>query len=189
MNNSDVKNTAPTFTKSFFSNLRLEKSSIGMFAYIPYQFIILCVIPVLVIYFCDVRFYDTISDGDFINILSSIIVFIGILAAFSISAMTQIQTISSDYPFSDYLVDIKLFDIFIFYPQYTFILQSIYMTVSIFMVFAHLSVPIFEKYLDVMVTFNFGFALYVIYKTLGLVNLIRLLTWHYAKYKILFENS
>lgn len=184
--NSD---TAPTFLKSFLENLEIAKRSWGNCAYIPFLFLTLCALPSITMAYFEFDFSDEISSEEYVQIFSSLIVFFGILAAFSIAAMTQVQTIASKYPFSDYLNELGILNSFIFYPQYTFVLQCLFTIFSMGLIFTKYIVVIPETYIDNIVAVNFGFAIYVLLKTLGLVNLIRLLTWHYANYEILYNKA
>jgi len=47
-----------------------------------------------------------------------------------------------------------------------------------------LSFEFFVIYIDYILLINSGYIVFVFFKTFGLVNLVRLLTWHYASYNI-----
>ena len=180
-------NSAPTFFDSFLESLKFEKQSIGWRAYFPLQLLAMCVVPSLVMWCLKLDFSAKISDDEYVSIFSSMIVFFGILAAFSISAMTQVQSIASKYPFSDYLDELGILNSFIFFPQFTFVLQCLYTVFSLCLIFVKYLFNLPASSIDNLIVLNIGFSMYVLLKTMGLVNLIRLLTWHYAKYEMLYN--
>jgi hypothetical protein len=174
----------PTFVGSFWESVNEAYLEIGFRAYIPWLLFLLCFVPNISIYFLDVGDEPSISNGEITTILSAFAVVAGVLAAFSISAMTQVQQIASTFPFSDYLKQEKLLNSFIFFPQFTFAAQTLLIILNCSSV---VFCSVFDKYNFEVLIVNFGFLLYVSFKTFGLVDLIRKLTWHFAEYNILLN--
>lgn len=189
MNEEGKNSRAPTFFTSYVSYVKYTAKNAGVIAYLPIQFLSLVALPAILIHITEYRFIDKITVEEFIAVVSSLVVFIGIISAFSISSISQIQQMTSAYPFSDYLSEIGILDHFLFYPQFTFFIQSFFVIACLL---SSLSIYIFEfmrKYIDYHLLILCGMCLYIVIRTLGLVNLIRLLTWHYTDYYIKFNKE
>lgn len=136
METSSQKSEPRNFIKSFFENYRLAYKMRGVIGVLPYKFLLLCVVPLTVIHYFEIELPNNIDSSEFINLTSSVIVFSGILGAFSVSSIAQVQSIISNYPFSDYLIEEGLFNQFSFIPQHTFFLQCLITTISMIFVFS-----------------------------------------------------
>ena len=119
-------------------------------------------------------------------VLSALAVVGGFLGSASVSISGQMQRMISEYPFSDYLRRIDLFDHFLFWPQFTLLTRIVNIALS-----GMLSICIIILQLDnlaiLFIMIAFSFMLYTFSKTWGLIDLVRIVTWHYEDYKYSFE--
>ena len=182
MNEKSIE--APTFLKTFFAYLSKVEKNIGARAYVPYLLILILGLPFALVYGLPELFELDFRNADAYSILSSVILVGGILSAFSISASSQVQQIASRYPFSDYLVENDLFEYFIFIPQFTLVVQSLLVLSGAFSI---LLIYMYDEVINVAILLNISLMMYVFIKTLGLVDLIRVLTWHSARYNIMLN--
>ena len=117
---------------------------------------------------------------------SAIAVVAGFFGSVSVATIGQVQRMISEYPFSSYLRQEKLFDQFLFWPQFTLLLQISLLLVST-------SAAVLTKLMDCeylnkyFIAVDVGLLIYVCTKTWNLVDLIRQLTWHYEEYNRLFR--
>ena len=92
----------------------------------------------------------------------------------------------SEYPFSSYLKDEGQFDQFLFWPQYTLMLQIGLLLAS---ALAAISVRLvaFNSWNKYLISLDLGLLIYVCTKTWNLVDLVRKLTWYYEDYNRQFK--
>lgn len=176
-----MANRAPSFWVVLADAIKLSAELRGPLAYLPWWFILTTALPVgLYRVFCDGAL-AIVDDGNAIGALAAIAVIGAFLGSVSISAMTQIQKMICEYPFSDYLKEKKLFDIYLFWPQFTLMFQ-----LSL-IIFSGLSSYIFfigfaSSLRDDILLLNATYMIYVVTKTWGLIDMIRTLSWHYENY-------
>jgi hypothetical protein len=121
------------------------------------------------------------DDSSIIGALAAIAVIGAFLGSVSISAMTQVQQIVCEYPFSDYLKEEKVFDLYLFFPQFVLLMQLsliIYSGLSSYCVV----IGMVDTYKDEILLSNATLMLYVVTKTWGLVDLLREVAWHKQRY-------
>jgi hypothetical protein len=170
-------NKCPNFWTVFAEALGLSAARRGVFAYLPWWLIICCVVPVLTVYLLNTTLRSQIIDSGATTVFSAIAVVAGFFGSVSVATIGQVQRMVSEYPFSSYLRDEKLFDQFLFWPQFTLLLQ-------IFLLLASASAAVLTRLLDYdflnkyFIAVDVGLLIYVCTKTWNLVDLIRQLTWH-----------
>jgi len=144
--------------------------------------------PVLVTWGLSTFIRQQISDSDAITVLSAVAVVAGFLGSVSVSAIGNVQRIVSEYPFSSYLREEKLFDLFLFWPQFTLLCQVALLLLSVSMAVALrlFDLSLLSKY---VIAVDVGLLVYVCTKTWNLIDLMRKLTWHYEEYKRVFEEA
>lgn len=175
-----TKNKPPNFWQCFSDALRQSAGERGIRAYIPWWlFLSSALLPGAVYLWPSV--IGNVEDGASIALLAAIAVVGGFLGSVSIAAITQIQKMVSEYPFSDYLKEERLFDVFLFWPQFVLLFQIAQIIISTVSAVAVVVIksPQWNLYL---LGFNIGFMFYVTSKTWGLLEIIRILTWHYEDY-------
>lgn len=184
---SSNENRPPSFFAILVKSWRRTQDSHWIYSYLPFYFAILCIIIPTFITSLLVNIDNNIDDSLVITSISAFMVLSGFLGGFSISAMTQIQTISSTYPFSSYLREEDLFDEFIFFPQFTISIQISAIAAQC----ASIIISLFStKTFDIFIlTFNIFLLFYVITKTWQLVDLIRVLTWHFEHYMRIYNET
>lgn len=174
-----------SFFQSFLRTLDDAYVAIGARTYFPIVFVTTSIVPIGILLIF--RELDRPFPADsFSMILAATMTVEGILASVSISAMVQIQQIASQYPFSDYLKQEKLFDSFIFAPQFAFVTQCL---AAFACVISLLLTPFGTELEMELVVICMGLFVYALIKTLGLVDMIRTLSWHYASYQIFLEEA
>jgi len=119
-------------------------------------------------------------------VLSALAVVGGFLGSASVSISGQMQRMISEYPFSDYLRRIDLFDHFLFWPQFTLLIQIVNIALS-GMLFICIIILQLDNLAILFIMIAFSFMLYTFSKTWGLIDLVRIVTWHYDDYKYSFE--
>lgn len=171
----------PNFWEVFAQALELSATIRSWRAFFPW-FLILCIAtPLALVYAGNWLFGIKIADDGAITILSSVAVAAGFFGSVSIATLGQVQRMVSEYPFSSFLKEEKLFDKFLFWPQYTLLFQIGLLLTS---VIAAVSVRVigdvsWNKY---AIAFDVGLLIYVCTKTWHLIDLVRKLTWHYEDY-------
>lgn len=178
-------NKPPSFFTIFLKSWKRTRDAHWIAGAFPFFLVTLCIIAPTFIYSQINLSKVVIDDGIVITALSAFMVLSGFLGGFSISAMTQVQTISSTYPFSAYLKDEDLFDEFIFFPQFAIGVQIIAITIQCISIIIVIFTP--PRYDFLVLMYNIFLLLYLVTKTWQLVNLIRVLTWHYENYMRLFN--
>lgn len=179
--------SAPGFWESFANALKLSAVNRRGWSVVPWLFIA-CIAGVLVAYKFVFEDHIELNAGKSTTILSALAGVEGLFGALSIFAMTQIQEMCSRYPFSDYLRDRGLFDIYIFTPQWILLVQLCALMLNMVGIVLVLSTSAMELR-NLIVIINIGLAFYVFFKTWSLVDAIRTLVWHYADYDKEFQEA
>lgn len=179
--------SAPGFWESFSNALRLSAARRGGVAVVPWL-LLSCLAVSVGAYICMFKDAINLNAGKAILILTSLATVEGLFSALSIFAMTQIQTMCAKYPFSDYLDENKLLDIYIFTPQWILALQLAALMGNIISIIAIVARPMGDI-IEIVVAVNVGVAFYVFLKTWSLVDAIRTLTWHYATYERQYQQK
>lgn len=172
----------PNFWSLFAQALELSASRRSILAFCPWWLILCCVVPVGIVYFSGPFLRGQIPDSSAVTVFSSIAVVGGFFGSVSVATMGHVQKMASEYPFSGYLREQKLFDLFLFWPQFTLLAQICLVLLS---TLAAVAVRLFDfdllnKYL---IAVDVGLLIYVCTKTWNLIDLIRNLTWHYEEYQ------
>ena len=183
-----MMSSPPNFWSVFAQALQLSTSSRSVMAFVPWWLILCCVSPLLAAYFGGPFLRGYIPGNSAVTVFSSIAVVGGFFGSVSIATMGQVQRMASEYPFSGYLREQKLFDLFLFWPQFTLLVQIALVLLSIV---AAATVRLFDiddlnRYL---IALDVGLLIYVCSKTWHLVELIRNLTWHYEEYQRLLAEE
>lgn len=178
----------PGLIQSIFKARMLGYKHRGPISFVPVWLFALVLMPSIVTY----AFIDTSNaktpDGTTITVLSSMIVIYGFFGAATVAALTQINEISIRFPFSDFLKEMEVFEIYTALPNYVFIVQVLSIIISCsFIVF----INIFEDSLNLyFVLICSGLTIYCCKLTIDLLNVIRGLAYHYAEYqKIMHEET
>jgi hypothetical protein len=110
----------------------------------------------------------------------------GFFGSVSVATIGHVQRMVSEYPFSGYLKEEGLFDLFLFWPQLTLLYQ---ISLLLFSATAAVTVRLFDiDYLNrYIMAVDVGILLFVSTKTWGLIDLVRKLTWHYEEYNRLSQ--
>lgn len=174
-----------SFYSSFLKTLDEAYRSDGLLAYFPWFFFLTTIGPTMAVWAMP-RLDRNLSEAAFLAIAAAVMTVCGILAAVSVSAMVQIQQIAGSYPFSDYLEEEGLFESFIFLPQFTFFVQITSAATAVISVIICAFTPDFNFELSVTIS---GLFMYATAKTFGLIDLIRIITWHHAKYMAVLEQA
>src|SRR5262249_46596989 len=114
---------APNFWELFAAALRLSASKRSIWAFAPWWLVVCCGVPIVSVYFFSSVARSQITDTNTIAILSSVAVVGAFFGSVSIATMGHVQRMASEYPFSSYLRDEELFDLFLFWPQFALLSQ------------------------------------------------------------------
>ncbi|SDS01524.1 hypothetical protein [Bradyrhizobium canariense] len=176
----------PNFWSVLAEALGLSASRRGFLAYVPWWLFICCALPIGVVFLVRSSLRPQITDGSIATVLSAIAVVAGFFGSVSVATIGQVQRMVAEYPFSSYLRDEKLFDQFLFWPQFTLLLQIALLLASAGM--AALTRLFDCDYLNqYLIVVDVGLLIYVCTKTWKLVDLMRQLTWHYEQYNRLYK--
>jgi hypothetical protein len=179
-------NECPNFWTVFAEALGLSAARRGFLAYIPWWLVLCCACPLLIVFLLSNSLRAQITDNNATTVFSGIAVVAGFFGSVSVATIGQVQRMISEYPFSSYLREEKLFDQFLFWPQFTLLLQITLLLVSISAVV--LTRLMDHDYLNkYFIAVDIGLLIYVCTKTWSLVDLIRELTWHYEQYNRLYR--
>jgi multidrug transporter EmrE-like cation transporter len=107
-------NSAPNFWELFAEALKLSASKRSIRAFAPWWLIVCCVAPAASVYFLSASLRAQISDSNAITVLSAVAVVGAFFGSVSIATMGQVQRMASEYPFSSYLREEGVFDLFLF---------------------------------------------------------------------------
>jgi len=176
----------PNFWSVLAEALVLSSDRRGFWAYVPWWLVACCASPLLAVFLMRNSLRPQITDGGIATVLAAIAVVAGFFGSVSVATIGQVQQMVAEYPFSSYLREHKLFDQFLFWPQFTLLLQ-----IGLLLVSASLAAitRLFEydnlnRYL---IAVDVGLLIYVCTKTWRLVELVRQLTWHYEQYNRLYK--
>lgn len=125
--------------------------------------------------------YEYNESKDALILLSSLSITIsGILGAFAISASIHISNLSSQFPLSDFLIEIDALDEFLFFPQYVIAIQ---MLTLIYAISAILISFFAEVNIIAFLIFSVGFSIVLMCKkTWGLISIMRQLSWYHSHF-------
>jgi hypothetical protein len=174
-------NKPPNFWSLFAEALRLSATKRSACAFFPWWLILCCLVPIVGTYFSGPWLRANIPDNSAVTVMSAIAVVGGFFGSVSIATMGHVQRMASEYPFSGYLREQKAFDLFLFWPQFTLLLQ---IGLILFSTLAAAFVRLFDfdEFNKYIIAVDFGLLVYVCTKTWNLIELIRNLTWHYEEY-------
>lgn len=179
---------SPRFWESFAASLLRSSRERAFLAFIPWWLILTTFSPSFIYHFQPFTWSICIKSDQLIQVQSALLVLMGFLGALSISAMSQVFSISSSYPFSAYLKEEDLFDEIIFWPQFVLLIQIS----CIFMIMACIVLTSLYDNLDIRaytLLTTCGISVYAITKTWNLVDLIRQISWHYEEYVRLYNEA
>ena len=179
---------APNFSESFAGAIKKSARQRSWGAFVPWWLMICIFGPILAVYFLSFSIFIETDKNIVLVLFSSFAVVGGFLGSVSVASMAQIQKIASEYPFSDYLHQEKLFDSFIFFPQLILLMQIlfiIYSSISMSIILTGVNTNI----INYLIFIGLGYMVYITTKTWALLDLIRILTWHYEEYTRLYEEE
>jgi hypothetical protein len=179
-------NSCPNFWTLFAEALQFSAARRSILAFLPWWLALCCAVPCVVIFFLSSSLRSQIPDSSAITVFSAVAVVAGFFGSVSVATIGQVQKMVSEYPFSSYLREEKLFDQFLFWPQFVLLLQ-------IFLILISTCAAVFTRLVDFdylnkyFIVVDFGLLFYVCTKTWNFVDLIRRLTWHYERYNRLLK--
>lgn len=178
-------NKPPSLFNIILRVLSISNKHSWFYAYIPWMFCALCLIPGFVVWKLGLNETVNIDKQSVVMCISAFLVVGGVLGAACIASMTQVQQVCSAWPFSSYLREIDLLEEFSAMPQIIFFIQI----VCIIIMSISVSLAFFIKNNLILLIFNTGLVVYLSVKTFGLLSLIRKLNWHYSTYMIKYNES
>lgn len=112
------------------------------------------------------------------------LVMAGFLGSVSVNVMSQIFSLVSEPKFADYLRQEKIFDQYIFWPQFNLIIQITFIFTSVVCVIWYIAFK-FDLAAIRIILGNFGFMVYAVSKTWNIVDMVRVLAWNRRVYQSL----
>ncbi|MCA1528535.1 hypothetical protein [Bradyrhizobium yuanmingense] len=176
----------PNFWSVFAEALGLSAERRGFLAYVPWWLFICCASPLVAVFLIRDSLRPQITDGGIATVLAAIAVVAGFFGSVSVATIGQVQRMVAEYPFSSYLRDQKLFDQFLFWPQFTLLLQITLLLTSASLA-AITRLFEYDSLNRYLIAADVGLLIYVCTKTWRLVELVRQLTWHYEQYNRLYK--
>ena len=176
----------PNFPEAFARAVTMSARERRYIAFFPWLLILCLVAPSVIFWLARKHITYIPSKPEAMAVLSSVAVVGGFLGSASVSITGQMQRMVSEYPFSDYLRNLGLFDHFLFWPQFVLLIQIV--NIAIAGMFS-LIIIIFkiEIHSILLLMTSFSFMLYTFSKTWNLIDLVRIVTWHYEDYKYSLE--
>jgi hypothetical protein len=183
-----MMNSCPNFWTLFAEALRLSAARRSGLAFIPWWLLTCCALPAVSIFFIGQSLRAQVSETNAVTIFSAVAVVSGFFGSVSVATIGQVQKMVSEYPFSSYLREEKLFDHFLFWPQFTLLIQISLILISTCgaLVIRLVDLDHLNKYL---IAVDVGLLVYVCTKTWNLVDLMRRLTWHFEHYNRLYNEQ
>jgi hypothetical protein len=178
----------PSFSELLASEILRSTKNRGWRAYFPFLLIVCLFAPGVLLYIYGERMNSKLSISDAVTILSSISVIGSFLGAASVALTAHLQKIVSEYPFSNYLKSESMFDSFLFWPQFVLLIQIICTSLCIIfnVIIGVIGMPDISHYFIVYALF---IMLYAFSKTWKLIDIIRIVTWHYEDYISKYNQS
>jgi hypothetical protein len=174
-------NKCPNFWTVFAEALGLSAARRGFFAYVPWWLFLCVAFPLLAVVLLKSSLRPELTAGNATTVFSAIAVVAGFFGSVSVATIGQVQRMVAEYPFSSYLREEKLFDQFLFWPQFTLLIQILLLlsSTSAAVLIKLVDCDYLSKYL---IAADVGLLMYVCSKTWNLIDLVRQLTWHYEQY-------
>lgn len=159
----------------------------GMISFIPVWFIAIVVLPSAVLYIFFDRIESVTTDATANSILTSMLVVYGFFGAATVAALTQINELATRFPFSDFLKQMGVFEIYTALPNYVFFVQVFSIIVCCACI---VSVNLISDQINIFsVVICSGLTIYCCKMTIDLLNVIRGLSFHYAEYQRIFHEE
>lgn len=183
-----VDQSPPPFSQLLVREIERSVSRRGWRALVPWWLVLCLASPFVINFYFGDSLSPSIQAADSIAILAAMAVVSSFLGATSIALTAHLQKMVSEYPFCNYLKKEGMFDAFLFWPQFTLFIQIICVSVAI--IFA-CAIGIFGalKYASLFIIITVFFTIYTFTKTWNLIDLIRIVTWHYEDYMSMFHNE
>ena len=172
----------PSFAQLFAREIERSASRRGWRAFVPWWLITCLASPFIVNSYFGYFFNKTPQSADTVAILAALAVIGSFLGSTSIALTAHLQKIISEYPFSNYLKQESIFDSFLFWPQFTLLIQIICISVTILLA-SLIGIFNLVDYSGIFIVFAIFINIYAFEKTWKLVDLIRIATWHYEDYQ------
>ena len=177
------------FVDALISARLRDYSEEGLLAVVPFWGpYLLAVIPYLLAFETDYGDFDLEQIRNiqvvFVNL---VLVASAVFGAFCITALVHTGNLSSQYPFSDFLIKTGSVDDFLFFPEYTiFRIILVIFWVSIISVVSPFLSEEWSIFVSASCIFSF---LYISYISLEMIGLLRKLNKYYIQYMNDFNSS
>ena len=183
-----VDQSPPSFPQLLVRETERSVSRRGWRALVPWWLILCLTSPLAINFYFGDKLNPSTQAADLIAILAAMAVVSSFLGATSIALTAHLQKMVSEYPFCNYLKKEGMFDAFLFWPQFTLLIQIICVSISILFACA---IGIFGviKFANFFIIFTLFFTVYTFTKTWNLIDLIRVVTWHYEDYMSIFHEE
>ncbi len=174
----------PNFWEVLAEALKSSAQKRGFWAYVPWYLALLVGAAAFVDFLLETLQAADIESSNAIAALSAMIVVGGLLSAVSVACMTQIYVTVGEPKFGDYLRDEKVLDRFLFWPQFTLLIQIVYVLISAMGIISCAAASAASLRMLLLVE-DVALLLYTTTKTWQLIDTMRLLAWHRQEYETL----
>lgn len=176
----------PSLFSALIAARRLGQKNRGPIAFVPVRIIFLIVLPLGFYHLYVKRDILSINDQNLYSFISAVLVVYGLFGAATIQSIVQIQQITTQFPFSDFLKKQKVFDIYNALPLYVFLIDmaSIFICCLCLIISSTIK-DTYNGHILILLTCN---MLYCAIITYDLLNVIRGLAFHTEEYnRLKFE--
>ena len=173
---------APKLFDTFADTIKLGLESRGVKSLVPWLLLLTFGLSIFVASYWHAEVVALIGRPGLLTILSAMMVIGGLLSTVCINVMRETYAITGEKEFAHFLRGLKIFDQYLFWPQYVLLLQ---LSLVIYCLLTISSIVVLPSHwlVPYLVACNFGFLFYVAVKTYGLVDMVRVLVWHRQRFR------
>ena len=171
----------PHLAKSFLDAMGLAFRERSIVSVIPWFAALVLILPQYWVGDIISNIGESKIDIDMSPFSASLLVMGGFFGAASVNVMREVFSLTSDKDFADYLKTENVLHIYLFWPQFTLLIQMTYIFISSMTIFTHIVFGVDEIAVRMFIL-NFGFMIYTILKTWQLISMVRELAWYRQVY-------
>lgn len=173
---------APTLLDTFSEAVILGIKKRKLRALVPWYLLLTLGAPITVVWYWNEDATRLLSDPKLLAVISGLMVVGGLLSSVCVNVMREVFSLVSEHKFATYLRELGLFNQYIFWPQFTLLLQLLLMMYCVAVIAAFVVLPT-SHLLPYLVATAFGALTYVATKTYNLVGMVRVLVWHRQEFR------
>lgn len=174
---------APTLLDTFSDAVVLSIRTRKLWSLIPWYLCLTIGVPIFIVWYWNDQATKLLAEPRIVTVLTAVMVVGGLLSSVCVNVMREVfSLVLAEQKFATYLRELGLFDQYIFWPQYTLLIQLVLMMYCVFLIAVFVILPD-AQFVPYLVGITFGALLYVATKTYNLVGMVRVLAWHRQQFR------